>query len=197
MRWKTSALLCIDSSESKPVPSQKFTSSRLETGPGRSGFPARLEKRRRRFPIKVRAHMVEDQTREYVLGAPHEVTDRLFVVRRFSCEGPPARRSGSALAMAKRGVAPCAPPDRAPVSGPSPRPRSLVLGRRLVSRLRGLFVARPTTKKTYAIVTQISPRKPVLRKLPSNDGRGRGRARFVLSSATLATQSHSGQLRTV
>ena len=32
--------------------------------------------------IKVRALMVDGRAREYVLGAPHEVTERLFVVRR-------------------------------------------------------------------------------------------------------------------
>ena len=32
--------------------------------------------------IKVRALVVDGRVKEYVLGAPHEVTDRLFVVRR-------------------------------------------------------------------------------------------------------------------
>ena len=33
-------------------------------------------------PLKIRALIVDGRVREYVLGAPHEVTDRLFVVRR-------------------------------------------------------------------------------------------------------------------
>src|SRR5512141_3135849 len=32
--------------------------------------------------IKIRALVVDGRVKEYVLGAPHEVTDRLFVVRR-------------------------------------------------------------------------------------------------------------------
>jgi hypothetical protein len=32
--------------------------------------------------LKIRALMVDDRVKEYVLGSPHEVTDRLFVVRR-------------------------------------------------------------------------------------------------------------------
>jgi hypothetical protein len=33
-------------------------------------------------PIKVRALIVDGRVKEYVLGPPHEVTDRLFVIRR-------------------------------------------------------------------------------------------------------------------
>lgn len=33
-------------------------------------------------PIKVRALIVDGRTKEYVTGAPHEITERLFVVRR-------------------------------------------------------------------------------------------------------------------
>src|SRR5580658_6907988 len=32
--------------------------------------------------IKIRALVVDGRVKEYTLGAPHEVTDRLFVVRR-------------------------------------------------------------------------------------------------------------------
>ncbi len=32
--------------------------------------------------MKVRALVVDGRVKEYVLGTPHEVTDRLFVVRR-------------------------------------------------------------------------------------------------------------------
>src|SRR5450631_3260732 len=32
--------------------------------------------------IKIRALVIDGRVKEYVLGAPHEVTDRLFVVRR-------------------------------------------------------------------------------------------------------------------
>ena len=36
----------------------------------------------RPLPLKVRALYVDDRLREFTLGEPHDVTDRLFVVRR-------------------------------------------------------------------------------------------------------------------
>ncbi len=43
-----------------------------------------MQKRRTKKPmtLKVRALVVDGRVKEYVMGAPHEVTDRLFVVRR-------------------------------------------------------------------------------------------------------------------
>jgi hypothetical protein len=35
------------------------------------------------LPVKIRALVVDGRVKEYVLGAPHEVTDRLFVARRM------------------------------------------------------------------------------------------------------------------
>jgi hypothetical protein len=37
---------------------------------------------KRRFDLKVRALIVDTRIREYTTGTPHDVTDRLFVVRR-------------------------------------------------------------------------------------------------------------------
>lgn len=34
------------------------------------------------LPLKIRALIVDGQVKEYMLGAPHEITERLFVVRR-------------------------------------------------------------------------------------------------------------------
>jgi hypothetical protein len=37
---------------------------------------------RRLFDLKVRALIVDTRVKEYAIGMPHELTDRLFVVRR-------------------------------------------------------------------------------------------------------------------
>jgi hypothetical protein len=54
----------------------KWTSEQWVPGIGVENEKART--------IKVRALLVDGRVKEYVLGAPHDVTDRLFVVRRAS-----------------------------------------------------------------------------------------------------------------
>lgn len=115
--------------------------------------------------IKVRALVVDGRVKEYTLGMPHEVTERLFVVRR-------AFRVNDGL------------PDEA-----SPRWQWQRGGWLLVDRLTGRVAALNLPefdsyfsaaswyrdyvaycgvgddgKKTYAIVAQLSRRKPVLKK---------------------------------
>lgn len=121
--------------------------------------------------IKVRALVVDARVKEYVLGAPHEVTERLFVVRR-------AFRVNDSL-----------PED----SGP--RWQWQRGGWLLVDRLTGHVSAinlpefdayysaaswyrdyvaycgvADDGKKTYAMVAQLSRRKPVLKKELSGAG---------------------------
>jgi hypothetical protein len=116
-------------------------------------------------PLKVRALTVDGRVKEFVLGAPHDVTERLFVVRR-------AFRVNDGL-----------PED------PVPRWQWQRGGWLLVDRTTGRvstlnlpefdafysaatwyrdFVAycgvADDGKKTYAIVAQLSRRKPVLKK---------------------------------
>ena len=50
--------------------------------------------------IKVRALFVDTRLKEYTIGLPHDVTDRLFVVRRAyrlntTCRRRRERRAGS------------------------------------------------------------------------------------------------------
>jgi hypothetical protein len=115
--------------------------------------------------IKVRALVVDGQVKEYTLGMPHHVTERLFVVRR-------AFRVNDGL------------PDE-----PSPRWQWQRGGWLLVDRLTAHVAALNLPefdsyfsaaswyrdyvaycgvgddgKKTYAIVAQLSRRKPVLKK---------------------------------
>lgn len=123
--------------------------------------------------LKVRALIVDGRVREYATGVPHEVTDRLFVVRR-------AFRVNDSL------------PEEA-----EPRWRWQRGGWLLVDRLTGRistinlpefdafysaaswyrdYVAycgvSDDGKRTSAIVAQISRRKPVLKTPLSNDGVG-------------------------
>lgn len=120
--------------------------------------------------LKIRALLVDGRVKEYMLGAPHEVTERLFVVRR-------AFRVNDSL-----------PED------PSPRWQWQRGGWLLVDRMSGRISAinlpefdvlysaaswyrdyvaycgvGDDGKRIYAIVAQISRRKPVLRKPLSND----------------------------
>jgi len=115
--------------------------------------------------IKIRALVVDGRVKEYVLGAPHEVTDRLFVVRRVF-------RVNDSL-----------PEDSAP------RWEWQRGGWMLVDRVTGHVSAlnlpefdafysaaswyrdyvaycgmADDGKKTFAIVAQLSRRKPVLKK---------------------------------
>ena len=121
--------------------------------------------------LKVRALFVDGVVKEYVLGTPHEVTERLLVVRRMF-------RVNDAL-----------PDDSAP------RWRWQRGGWLVVDRATGRispvnlaefdvlystaswyrdYVAycgvSDDGKKTYAMVAQLSRRKPVLRKLLSDSG---------------------------
>ena len=122
------------------------------------------------LPLKTRALFVDGRVKEYFAGSPHEVTDRLFVVRRVF-------RVNDSL-----------PEDSAP------RWQWQRGGWLLVDRLTGKIsaIALPEFdafysaaswyrdyvaycgiaddgKKTYAIVAQLSRRKPVLKK-PVSDG---------------------------
>lgn len=116
--------------------------------------------------VKVRALIVDGRVKEYVLGSPHDVTERLFVVRR-------AFRVNDGL------------PEES-----APRWLWQLGGWLQVDRLTGRISAvnlpdfdaysssaswyrdyvaycgiGEDGKKTYAVVTQLSRRKPVLRKI--------------------------------
>lgn len=121
-------------------------------------------------PLKIRPLLVDARIKEFVLGAPHDVTDRLFVVRR-------AFRLNDSL------------PD-----DPAPRWQwqrgGWLLVDRTTARITPInlpefdvyysaaswyrdYVAycgvADDGKKTYAIVAQLTRRKPVLKKPLSNE----------------------------
>jgi hypothetical protein len=114
--------------------------------------------------MKVRSLMVDGRTKEYVIGLPHEITDRLFVVRR-------AFRVNDSL-----------PVDSAP------RWQWQLGGWLIVDRVTGrvssanlpafdpylssaswyrdyiAYCGVDDAKQTYAIIAQLNRRKPVLKK---------------------------------
>ena len=126
----------------------------------------------RPLTLKVHALIVDGRVKEYVLGQPHEVTDRLFVVRRaFRVNDSLPEDSGSPRWQWQRG--------------------GWLLVDRTTGRVSALnlpefdayysaaswyrdYVAycgvSDDGKKTYAIVAQLNRRKPVLKKPLSDDG---------------------------
>jgi hypothetical protein len=121
--------------------------------------------------IKVRALMVDGQVKEYVLGAPHEVTDRLFVVRRvfrvndsLPEESVPKwqwQRGGWLLVDRVTGrISPIALPEFDAY-------HSALTWYRDYAAYCGVS---DDGKKTFAIVAQLSRRKPVLKKALSENG---------------------------
>jgi len=122
--------------------------------------------------LKVRPILVDGRVREYVLGSPHEVTDRLFVVLR-------AFRVNDNL-----------PDDPGPSRWQWQRGGWLLVDR-ITARISAInlpefdafysavtwyrdYVAYCAVsddgKKIWALVAQLSRRKPVLRKILSEDG---------------------------
>ncbi len=120
------------------------------------------------IPIDVRPLHVDTKLKEYTTGTPHDVTDRLFVVRRaFRIndtlpEDPPKaakwlwQRGGWLLVNRCTGrISSIKLPDF---------DASLLRGK-LVPRLRGLLRhLRPGTGRANALVAQISMRKPIYNK---------------------------------
>ena len=123
------------------------------------------------LPIKVRGLIVDGRVKEYVMGAPHEVTDRLFVVRRAFRVNDSLPGESTIRWQWQRG------------------------GWLLVDRVTGHISALSLPefdayysaaswyrdevaycgvsddgKKIYAVVSQIGRRKPVMRKVLSENG---------------------------
>jgi hypothetical protein len=121
--------------------------------------------------IKVRALVVDGQVKEYVLGMPHEVTDRLFVVRRVFRVNDSLPAEAAAKWQWQRGGWLLV--DR--VTG---RVSTITLPEfdafySVVSWYRDYAAycgVSDDGKKTFAVVAQISRRKPVLKKPLSDSG---------------------------
>ena len=122
--------------------------------------------------LKVRPLLIDGRVKEYAVGLPHDVTDRLFVVRRaFRLNDSLPDEPGSSRWQWQRG------------------------GWLLIDRLMGRISAinlpdfdayysagawyrdyfaycavSDDGKKIYALVAQVTRRKPVLKKMLSNEG---------------------------
>jgi hypothetical protein len=121
--------------------------------------------------LKIRALVVDGRVKEYVLGAPHEVTDRLFVARRvFRVNDSLPEDSGTRWQWQRGGWLLV---DR--VTGHI-SPVNLLEFDAYYSAASWYrdYVAycgvSDDGKKTYAVVTQLSRRKPVLKKELASDG---------------------------
>jgi hypothetical protein len=121
--------------------------------------------------IKLRALIVDGVVKEYVVGAPHEVTDRLFVVRRMFRvnDSLPAdsglrwqwQRGGWLLVDRVTGrISPVNLPEFDALYSATSWYRDYV----------AYCGVADDGKKTYAMVAQLSRRKPVLNKSLSNEG---------------------------
>lgn len=115
--------------------------------------------------LKVRALVVDGRIKEYILGSPHEVTDRLFVVRRAFRVNDSLPEDSAARWQWQRGgwllvdrltghVAPVNLPEFDAYYSAASWYRDYV----------AYCGVGDDGKKTYAIVAQLSRRKPVLRK---------------------------------
>ena len=121
--------------------------------------------------LKIRALIVDGSVKEYVLGSPHEVTDRLFVVRRMfrvndslpADSGPhwQWQRGGWLLVDRLTGrISPVNLPEFDALYSAASWYRDYV----------AYCGVADDGKKTYAMVAQLSRRKPVLKKPLSNEG---------------------------
>jgi hypothetical protein len=121
--------------------------------------------------IKIRALLVDGVVKEFVLGAPHEVTDRLFVVRRaFRVNDSLPEDSGTHWQWQRGGwllvdrvtgrISPVNLPEFDALYSAASWYRDYV----------AYCGVADDGKKTYAMVAQLSRRKPVLKKPLANDG---------------------------
>jgi hypothetical protein len=123
------------------------------------------------IPLKVRALMVDGRVKEYMLGAPHEVTERLFVVRRVFRVNDGLPEDSSPRWQWQRGGWMLVDRTTGRVS-----PINLAEFDAFYSAASWYrdYVAycgvSDDGKKTFAMVAQLSRRKPVLKKPLSEDG---------------------------
>jgi hypothetical protein len=132
-------------------------------------FPTGVEEKP--LILKIRPLLVDGRVKEYVAGSSHEVTDRLFVVRRAfrlndNLPDDPAprwqwQRGGWLLVDRVTGrVSPINLPEFDPFYSAGSWYRDYV----------AYCGVSDDGKKTYAIVAQLSRRKPVLKKPLANEG---------------------------
>jgi hypothetical protein len=134
-------------------------------------FPGTGVEGEKPLTLRIRALLVDGLVKEYVLGSPHEVTDRLFVVRRmFRVNDSLPEESGLHWQWQRGGWLLV---DRVTgrVSAVNlPEFDALYSAASWYRDYVAYCGVAEDGKKTYAMVAQLSRRKPVLKKPLSNDG---------------------------
>lgn len=122
--------------------------------------------------LKVRPLLVDGRVKEYVLGSSHEVTDRLFVIRRvFRVNDSLPDDSGPSRWQWQRGgwlLVDRVTGRIAPINLPE-----FDAFYSVVAWYRDYIAYCAVSddgKRIYALVAQLSRRKPILKKLISNEG---------------------------
>jgi hypothetical protein len=116
-------------------------------------------------PLKIRPLVVDGRVKEYVIGSPHEVTDRLFVVRRAFRVNDSLPEDANVRWQWQRGgwllidritghISAISLPDFDAVYSAASWYRDYV----------AYCGVTDDGKKTYAVVAQLNRRKPMLRK---------------------------------
>lgn len=140
-------------------------------------FPGAGIEAEKPLTLKIRALIVDGIVKEYVLGSAHEVTDRLFVVRRvFRVNDSLPEDSGLHWQWQRGGwllvdrvtgrISPVNLPEFDALYSAASWYRDYV----------AYCGVSDDGKKTYAMVAQLSRRKPVLKKPLSDDGLPEGAA---------------------
>jgi hypothetical protein len=161
-----SALIATANAASKPhvITLGKWTTVPWYPGPDESKPQA----------LKVRALSVDGRIKEYVIGSTHEVTERLFIVRRaFRVNDSLPTDTGAPRWQWQRGgwlLVDRTTGHISPINLPEfDASYSLVSWYRDYAAYCGVS---DDGKKTYAMVVQLSRRKPVLKKMLSNRTEG-------------------------
>ena len=165
--------------------------------------PRSAQQRRNRLALKVRPLLIDARIKEFTLGTAHDVTDRLFVVRRafrvndsLPQESPSAphwqwQRGGWLLVDRVTGhISPINLPEFDAFYSAASWYRDYA----------AYCGVAEDGKKVYAVVAQISRRKPVLKKLLEGESvtvpETKERiSRFRLPHARMATRAHPRHLR--
>jgi len=115
--------------------------------------------------MRVRPLIIDARVKEYVTGAPHEVTERLFVVRRiFRVNDGLPEDSAPQVAVAARRLVAYRSRYRSDLADHSPRVRSVLFDGELVPRLCGLLWSLGRRQKNVRNRSAVGPSKTCLEK---------------------------------
>lgn len=141
----------------------KWTSVSWVTDSGANDKPA--------IVIRIRPLIIDGRVREYVLGSPHDVTDRLFVVRRVFRLNDSLPEDAAPHWQWQRGGWLAVDRTTARVSPISlPEFDAFYSAASWYRDYVAYCGVSDDAKTTYAVVAQIGRRKPVLRKTLSGNG---------------------------